>query len=365
MKKWQNYKISVIIPAHEREELATALKALKKADYPATRIEVLAAYGQSPSSQRNQAVKKATGDVLYFLDNDSELDSQSLRRSVAALSGERTGSRAPVHNFSLLPEPICRWLERTFFAGVPFQGKVAAAGGPSIWDREESYWSSIAGIIFESFFAYFRMTSRFRPTGAFRTTDERELILCNLAVKRNVFNQVRGFREELYPNEENEFLSRLIKAGYDLIYHPGIYVRRPRRENFTKILKMFFNYGRGRMEHVRVAGIGSSWLFFAPLALLGYLAVLPFFHTRLLFIPLAGYLAMGFSSALGFAARRKKISLALFLPFFFLAVHLTYAFGMISGVLTDIRIRKKRVKTNHVEVQRIKDFEAKWSEVVI
>jgi len=355
-------RISVIIPVRPNDKVVAAVRALGKADYPPELIEVLVAYGFSPSRQRNEAAKIARGEMLYFLDNDSEVHQKAFVRVVRAFEGEKLGKPPEkMRGFSFLPSPVCRSIEKTFFSGNKARGEIGAVGGPNIWERKESFWSAMAGIILESFFAHWEMSSRYRPIGDFRRAGEKELILCNMAVKRKIFNALGGFREELYPNEENEFLNRLSRGGFDSIYHPGIFVYRPRRESLEKILGAFFSYGRGRMEQMRVGGVWQSLPLLAPLALFVYLIGLFFYHPWFAFLPLILYFAMGFGSALGFATRRRKPYLAIFLPALFLVAHLSYAFGLLYGLMTDLERTKRRGREAKIEVVKVKEFGKSWT----
>ncbi len=353
-------KFSIIIAARPTEFPGASLKSLTRLDFDPRLLEVIICQGSSPSRQRNEAAKSARGQILYFLDNDSELSRESLTRVVAAFGGQDLGGPAPMRTFSVLPPLICEQVEKVFFSSRRPREKIAVVGGPSIWNRRESFWASIGGIILESFFAYYVMSSRFRPTGRFRFTDERELILCNLAVRRKVFSESGGFREELYPNEENEFLSRLSRKGYGLIYHPGIYVNRPRRESLSTIMEMFFNYGRGRMENLRVTGFRTGKLFLLPLGLLLYFVLLFFYHAALVLMPIFVYFAAAFASAAGFSKRRRKLYLALFLPLLFLVAHLSYALGLVRGTSTSLAKRRSGRLANNIKITLVKGFGENW-----
>lgn len=360
-KKVRIPKISVIVPVRPDGEMARAIGALKKVDYPPEHIEAFASYGFSPSGQRNQAAEKARGEILYFLDDDAEIEKKTFRRVVEAFSGKTTPVRIPqARGFSLLPSWLSNLIIERFFSAIIYKGEIGAVGGPNVWWRDEPFWASSAGIVLESFFAHSLMAARYRPIGPIHRATEKELILCNLAVKRDVFKKVGGFNEALYPNEENELLNRIEKAGYQLIYHPAALVSRPRREGLGEILSAFFRYGRGRMEQMRVEGIWQSLPLLAPLALFIYLIGLFFYHPWFAFLPLISYFGMGFGSALGFATRRRKPYLANFLPLLFLIAHLSYAVGLLCGLMTDLERTKRRGRRDKIRVVKVKEFGKSW-----
>ncbi|MCJ7827629.1 glycosyltransferase, partial [Patescibacteria group bacterium] len=172
-------KVSFVIPARQADLAKPALRAIKKLDYPQDRVEVLLAEGTNPSRQRNLAVGQARGELVYFLDNDSQPDRQSLRRAVAVFQGERTAYRHPRgRGFSLLPGFLSRFLGKLFFSGQIYRGEVGVVGGPSVWFGKETFWQGVSGSVFESFFAYFKMVPRFRPVGEPRRSTEKEMVLC-------------------------------------------------------------------------------------------------------------------------------------------------------------------------------------------
>jgi hypothetical protein len=104
-----------------------------------------------------------------------------------------------------------------------------------------------------------RSASRYRARGALRFTDERELILCNLALRRSAFEDAGGFDESFYPNEENDLLERLARAGWRLLYRPEALVRRPARASPRALLGAVWGYGRGRARQVRALPSRTSW----------------------------------------------------------------------------------------------------------
>lgn len=355
-------KISVIMPVKPGGEFAVALKSLKRLDYPPQLIEVFLSFGFSPSRQRNEAVKMAKGEILYFIDNDVEIEKKTLKRVIKVFNGKKPLVEIPqARGFSLLPAWVSKLIVEKFFSGTIYRGEVGAVGGPNVWWRKEPFWAALTGIVLESFFAHFLMAARYRPIGQIRRASEKELILCNLAIKRDIFKKSGGFLETLYPNEENELLNRLERLGYQLIYHPGALVSRPRRESLGEILRAFFHYGRGRMEQIRVEGLSPNLIFFIPLIFSLYLLGLVFFHPGWFFTPLVVYLLAAFASALGFAVRRKKAYLSFVLPLAFLVAHLVYAVGILGGLFSDFKKRKREKVKTKVKILKIKGFGTPWS----
>lgn len=354
-------KVSVIIPVKPDGEFGEALKTLREVDYPAELLEVFISYGFSPSRQRNMAAKVARGEILYFLDSDVLVPKNLFRKMVRGFSRVFPQKDLPqTRGFSLLPQWVSRAIVKSFFSHQIGSEEIGAIGGPNLWPKKEFFWPSIAGIILESFFAHYLMAARYRPIGPVHRADEKELILCNLAIPRQVFKKTGGFNETLYPNEENELLNRVEKLGYQIIYHPGLVVFRPHRESLGEICSQFFHYGRGRMEEIRVEGLAGNSIFLAPLIFFLYLLTLILYHPWWGFAPLLFYLGVGFFSALGFSVRKKQIFLALFLPFFFLLAHLSYAWGSLRGLMTSLEKRKRR--QTRVKVVKVKEFMGDWDQ---
>lgn len=113
------------------------------------------------------------------------------------------------------------------------------------------------------------------------------------------------------------------------------------------------------MENIRIAGYDLNSPALPPLLLLTYLFSLFFVRVWWFFIPLFFYLALGFASALGFTVR-KKLYLTFFLPPFILLVHSTYGIGLLYGLFTDLK-KKRRVNSHKkISITFAKKFQGKW-----
>jgi GT2 family glycosyltransferase len=318
--------ISIILPRKADGSAETAIQAILSSDYPQHLLEILEVVGESPSRQRNTAAQAAKGEILYFLDNDSLVTPTLFSRVIkyyAESFGMQHASR-PKGDHS--PSQ-----EHNDFPGL------AGVGGPNLTPSTDNFLQKTFGYALASPFAHFSMCARYKPTGEMRYAGEKELILCNLSVRREIFLQEGGFDESMYPNEENEFINRLVEKGYRFLYDPDAYVYRSRRHQFLDFMKQLSHYGRGRADQIVVEGLSlRSLIFFMPFGLLVYLLLLAGFSVAGIsawwqYPPFLLYAALGMHSAFQYAIHERNPALALILPLSFLGMHLSHGVGLIFG----------------------------------
>jgi succinoglycan biosynthesis protein ExoA len=312
-------RFSLIIPV-KPGGYVKALERLKSLEYPSEGFEVLIAQGRSPSRQRNRAAAEAVGDILYFLDDDSLASPGFLRRAA--------------HQFE--------------------ESRTAVVGGPSLTPDSDSLLQHAFGLVFVSRFGGGGVRNRYRWHGDIRATGEHELILCNLGFRREIFLELGGFDERLYPNEENELMDRIAASGRYLIHDPGLAVERSQRHTIGAFVRQLSGYGRGRAEQTLISG-RIKWIAFVPSLFVCYLALLPFCHDLLLLIPLALYLLLAFLFALREGVRKRELLSALLLPGLFVLFHGAFGVGMIRGFLL-YPFRKSHTSSEEITILRIKRF---------
>src|SRR6478672_8676601 len=74
--------VTIIIPTRPEQAEIKAVIAAKQLDYPADKLEILVARGRQPSVQRNTALRQATGELIYFLDDDSMPGPRNLQAAI-------------------------------------------------------------------------------------------------------------------------------------------------------------------------------------------------------------------------------------------------------------------------------------------
>jgi len=313
--------VSIIIPVKPGGTVR-ALDGLRKVDYPDEFFEILVSEGTCPSRQRNLAAKKAQGALLYFLDDDSLVSPDFLTRAVRHYG----------------------------------QDRVAVVGGPSLTPEEDSPLRQAFGLALASPFGAGSVCNRYRRHGVCRETGDHELILCNLSISAAVFNEAGGFDERLYPNEENELLVRLRRAGWILIHDPELAVQRSQRPTFPAFVRQLFGYGRGRAQQILLGG-GSTIASFVPVFFLLYLLSLPFLQRPVYYLPLLCYLVMVLAEVFRAAVTSGKTVPAFLLPLLFPVLHLSYGAGLLSGLVV-YGAGKRARPAGDVTVKRVKPFGA-------
>ncbi len=286
------------------EPALKALEKLPKAEKALIR-EVFVAEGQHPSRQRNLAVQKAVGAWILFLDSDSRLQGGSL----TALLGAAKALDATV------------------------------VGGPNLPLNDEPFWGRAFDRVIGSWLGSMSSRSRYRAVGPLRLGTEKELILCNVLAARGAFSKAGGFREDLYPNEENELFNRLQAQGLRLAYAPDAVVLRQRRHSVPAFALQAFRYGRGRAQQMRANFFPSDLVNLLPLLSFpawAALALLPRGGQAL------GLLTFGFaaSTLVAWAGRMEAWA---YLPMLVLR-HQAYAVGLLVGAFQNAPARPLAVK---------------------
>lgn len=318
-------KISIIIPAPSWLKDISILRSLENIDYPKEKIEIIIVTGNHPSMQRNEAAKVAKGDILCFFNRNSQPPPDIFSKIVDIFNKDQ---------------------------------RIAGVGGPDITPQGNSYTQRLFGYAMGSYFAHWRMRARYKETGQERVSDEKELVLSNLAIKKDIYLKVSGFNEELYPNEENELINRILKMGHRFIYSPEIKVYRDRRKNLFGFMRQFYRYGCGRMNQVFVEGPAGNLLFFMPVFFLMYLFALLFVKRAMFnFIPLISYVTLGVADAAYISVKTRK-NLILALPLVYAIMHISYGAGMIAEAFQRFGIFRSRKNplSQNVKVEVWKDF---------
>jgi succinoglycan biosynthesis protein ExoA len=294
-------KVTVIIAARPDNREVRAAEAARLLDYPPEKLEIILARGKQPSVQRNAAIRAATGEIIYFLDDDS----------------------------TPLPGNIRQTIEQFSAADVKM------VGGPSLCPPDAPDIEQAFALTMGAWLAFASSSVRYRSVGPRRATSEKELILCNLLARRDAIMELGGFNEALYPNEENALMDELQKRGGKLLYDPELIVFRRPRATYRAFCRMLWNYGRGRAEQFRLHPTPGSAANFVPPLFCLFLAALPFLPPVFQLI-LALYGLAALIQALAVLPLRKLHWLPAIIALIFTS-HVAYGLGFWRGCATKLK----------------------------
>lgn len=237
-----NYKVSVIVCTTDRNTLRKCLKSLKIQIYDNYEVIVIGTNNQSKSLmtdfdfkfilsqkanssfQRNLGIKEAEGEIVTFIDDDAIADKKWLKtltkhyddESVVCVGGK------------IIP---------MFLTKVPSFLKQLPEG-------------MFKGFIGETLLNFDEAT----------TIDKPLLWGCNLSFRRNIFDDVGLFDEnlgrttdKLISEDETELQRRILKKGFKLVYEPKAIVTHLIDEK--KLTKKWFlerSFWQGYSEIIRI-----------------------------------------------------------------------------------------------------------------
>ena len=241
-------RYTVIVPMRRFRAEEPALASLRACLPAGAALQILVAEGNHPARQRNAALALARGEIIVFLDNDCSLADRF-------------------------------WEELDASFARP---EVEVVGGPALLRPNAGRLEAIFHALLTHPLVVGPVSTRYGARGEFRAATQTELILCNLAARRSIFDRIGILSPRLYPNEENEWLERAQLAGAGIFYNPRLHVCRPQRSTWGQFFRMLLRYGIGRTRQFQVSGWRLSPYQFSPLVLFAPVAAIWFGATGLL-----------------------------------------------------------------------------------
>ena len=266
---------------------------------------------KNAAAGRNIGIDAAKGNIIAFIDGDA----------IAAKNW--------LYN-------IKNAFERSNAIGV---------GGPDLIPEDSGEKSKIIGYVMTSPIA---RGGRFNPSTQHAMMEEERYVehipTCNLALKKEVFNEVDLFDDKFVKGQDLELNYRITKAGYKLFYSPSIKVIHYRKQSIKSFARQIYKWAKAKVAIIKKHGMHGIvshiylWpayaiLFFLILFLIFFLlgAMKLFFF--LLFLGLILYfLSILFEAArISFKYKSKKTFLYGLL--LFPLIHISYAYGVIIALM--------------------------------
>jgi glycosyltransferase involved in cell wall biosynthesis len=306
---YNKFKISIIIPCRNEEKyISQCIDSLLDNSYPKNLIEIIIIDGMSEDNTReiikkyiekypfiklinnskkivptalNIGIKKAIGDIIIRIDVHSTYTPNYIKRLVLWSKKSKADNVGGI----CITKPgaetesakaIALALSHPFGVGNPYF---------RIGTKEPKYVDTV-------------------PFGCY---------------KREVFDKIGLFDEDLVRNQDDEFNLRLIKNGGKILLVPDIISYYHARDSIYKLWKMYFQYGHFKPLVVKKVGGVLTWRQIIPPSFMGslILALLLSFFTKFflwLFLFILGlYTTVNFSLSLIISIKKKDLRLLPFL----------------------------------------------------
>lgn len=326
--------VSVVIPCRNEEGyLAACLDSILASDYPRDRLEVLVADGRSTDRTRAILADYATRHPSIIpLDNPSGTTPAGLNLAIRRSSGDII-IRMDAH--VVYPaEYVRRLVDALQESGADNVGGVLQ----TVPAENTPGARAIAIGLSHSFGVG---NSRFR-TG---TRERREVDTVPFGCyRRETFDRVGLFDEELIRNQDDEFNFRLIRRGGRVLLLPDVLCRYYARRSLRQLARMYYQYGYFKPLVARKVGRVMTVRQLIPsllvAGLLGSAALSPWLPgAAVAFSALAGtyfVLVLGCSAL---AARTEGLRCGLALAAVFPTLHFSYGIGFLRGIYDHLLAR--------------------------
>ncbi len=331
--------VSVVVPCRNEERyIGRCLESIVESDYPHDKLEVLVADGRSQDATREVVARYAAAHPwILLLDNPGQITPAGLNLAIRVARGEVI-VRMDAH-VEYAPDYISRSVAALRESGADNVGGVIVTL-PA--DRTATARAIALGLShpFGVGNAYFRIGTRHRrwvDTVAFG------------CFRREVFEQIGLFDEDLVRNQDDELNARLIRHGGRILLAPEIVSYYYARGSLRHLGRMYYQYGLFKpLAAQRAGGFVTVRQLVPPvflLVLLGLGLLSAWWRPAgLLCGGVAGtYLGAVFGCA-GFAARTHGVKTALVLALVFPVLHFSYALGFLSGLVDRMRRSKGRTR---------------------
>jgi glycosyltransferase involved in cell wall biosynthesis len=328
--------VSVIVPCRNEEGfIAACLESIRRSDYPKARLEILVVDGGSEDGTRGIVAEQSAVDpVIRLLDNPERTAPAAMNVGIAAARGDvvvrlDAHSRYPATYLSSVVE----WL-----------GKSGADNVGGIWRTLPANGSAKAAAIATGLSHPFGVGNSYFRIGA---TEPRWVDTVPYGCyRRDVFDRIGLFDEDLVRNQDDELNGRLIRHGGRILLVPEIVSDYYARDTVRKLWRMYYQYGYFKPLAARKLGRVMTLRQLIPAlfvaALIG--GALVSVASPALRLAYCSMVLLYLVATVTFALKtgsRQGIATALWLCVVFPALHLSYGIGFLAGLIDFVLLNRR------------------------
>jgi len=335
--------VSIIVPCYnEVRFIRKLLQNIVDQDYPGEKIEVFVVDGMSSDGTREEIESFIDHyPYIHLLDNEKRYVPFALNQGISNAKGEvimRMDAHAeyPYNYISGLVQSL-------------FQLNADNVGG--IWITLPGSATTKSLAIAQAISSPFGVGNAHYRLNV-KTIREVDTVPFG-CYRREVFDRIGLFDEELLRNQDDGFNAKLTKNGGKIFLIPDINIRYYARTSVKSIWKMFYQYGLFKPLGNKKAGRPATLRQFVPPIFVLFLilcAIGSLFLKTALVIGVFGllfYLLVDLIFTVRISIKNSHPGLMGYLPWIFFLIHVSYGIGYLNGMVKFIILRKKKSSVGH------------------
>lgn len=335
-------EVSVICPVYNEEKyILKCIESILSQDYSREKIEFLLIDGYSTDKTCEIILEFAKKySFIKLLDNPHRYVSNALNIGIEQASG----------NVIVRIDAHCEYPNNYISMLVKYLFELDADNVGGVLETLPSNQTSISKAIAIASSHLFGVGNSKYKTGTNKIIETDTVPFG--CFKREVFDKIGLFDEDLIRNQDDEFNARLINNGGKIFLIPDIRIKYFVRSNVAQMAQMYFQYGLFKpLVNKKIKKPATVRQFFPALFLIGLFfgAVLSIFSRYIFTFYIAIillYLFIGIVIGVYNALKNKDWQLTFLMIYIFFIIHLSYGRGYLMGIYKVITNSQFKAETN-------------------
>lgn len=328
-----NYEVAIVIPTlNEERFISRCLDSIIKQTFKFEKMDVMIIDGGSNDKTKDIVAKyQKSHQNIRFLENKKKI------QSVAFNIGFKKSTAPYIIRLDAHAEYDSKYISLCIENLKQDEKRGNVGGRCNILPFNQSLWAQTNAILNHSRFGI--GGAAFRVSNEAHNTDSVPFG----AFPRKIIEKIGGMREDLPRGEDNEYNSRIRKAGYKIFFDPNIISSYFARPTLGASCKQMYANGNsiGYLYYIDREAIGIRHLVPLLFVVSGLFSII----ISVLWSPfcyvfcggLALYLIADAMASIMGAKDNVKCTLPLFILFF--CVHVSYGIGTIAGLIKGLKTK--------------------------